>query len=96
MARKVVHCYLSKKDLKSGMVQKRAFQNTTEYLVYRHRKSNILDALGQKLDSEEVYLYCMILSDGKIVKENKEAIYVNGIKLETQEEINTYLRGTGR
>ncbi len=85
------------KDLDSGLVKKKKYDDKTEYWVYRQKKGNLYLPDGSKTllqDKENSFLFCVVVAE-KIVKKTKKGILVKGLKL-TGEAINKYLTKTNR
>lgn len=77
-------------------VYKKHFKGLTEWWVYRQKESRFVDTRGKTLDEGESYLYCIILCEGDVIRQqNKKYIAIEGVKL-TENELDEYLSRNGR
>lgn len=87
------------KDLQSGLVKKKNYDNLIEYWVYGAKESNLVLPKGFKRelkDRNDITLKSIIVCESNhITKKTDKGFFVNGVKF-TEDDLKSYLEKTNR
>jgi len=89
-----------KKDLDSGVVQKKSYNNNIEFWIYRHRplETTLVLSPSSKKElekSQPIYLHSIIVTKENSIVDNKDMLLVNGVKFDDI-DVDKYLSKTKR